>query len=301
MSMFERASGLAVRHLNSDQVAQLRQRYWWLRARLAPLMRTAYGTFGPDDLRKHLSERIGSNFEILMVHSSVNHMQPMYTAGPLELLRMLLDFVGPARTLAMPAFYFGDLKYSGTLETGQQQPRFDLRRTPSEMGLLTEMFRRWKGTVFSRHPFYRVTALGPLAADLVRGHERAGTPSGHGTPFDFMANHDTLILGIGKPFEVLTQIHHAEAVLGEEFPVPATIEDPLPMTLVDGKEDIPFVHYGRRLQWRRDIWKLRTIMDRSQLQEWSFHHVPFFATRAADVSRSLIDAARRGVTLYERP
>ncbi len=42
-----------------------------------------------------------------MVHSSVNHMAPMFTGTPLELLHEIVAFCGPERTLAMPAFYFG--------------------------------------------------------------------------------------------------------------------------------------------------------------------------------------------------
>jgi aminoglycoside 3-N-acetyltransferase len=279
----------------------LRTKYHAARSRLEPALRFIYGTFDTDCLRQHLEQRVGKDFEILMVHSSINHMKPMYTDGPLDLLRMLIDYVGPNRTLAMPAFYFGDPKYGSTRETLKNRPRFDIRRTPSQMGLLTEMFRRYEGVKPSRNPVYRVCALGPLAADLVKGHEFTESPSGPGSPFDFMANHDTLVVGIGKPYEVLTQIHHGEEVMGDEFPVPRGPGDPLPITLVDGPEEIPFVLRGRTLQWQLNMWKLRNIMNRDELKDWRFHHVPLFSARAKDVTDSIVTAARRGVTLYEPP
>src|SRR6266478_4391623 len=198
MSLFETASGLAVRYLKRERFVALRTYYFSLRAKLYPMMRVAYGTFDTAALRDHLEQRIGTDFEILMVHSSVNNMKPMYSDNPLDLVRMLMAFCGPHRTLAMPAFYFGDAALGGVHATFTQQPRFDLKRTPSQMGLATEMFRRSKGVVQSRHPVYRVSALGPLAKQLTDGHERAGSPSGRGTPFDFMANHETRIIGIGK-------------------------------------------------------------------------------------------------------
>jgi aminoglycoside N3'-acetyltransferase len=301
MSLFETLSELAVRRLNRKQVLALRAGYHGFRRRLGPAVRAIYGGFGPAELRRHLEERIGSNFEILMVHSSLNNMHPMYTAGPLELLKMLIDFCGPMRTLVMPAFYFGNSETESTRQIFSLRPRFDLRRTPSQMGIVTELFRRWKGVVQSRHPIYRVSALGPLAADLTRGHELAPTHTGIGTPFDFMAKRDTLILGIGKPFEVLTHVHHAEDVLGDRFPVPASIVEPLPMTIVDGTQEIPIVLQGRTLQWRRNMWKLREIMDANTLREWQFHRVPMFATRASDVTRCITEAAGRGVTIYDKP
>ena len=110
--------------------------------------------------------------------------------------------------------------------------------------------------------------------------------------------HSTLILGIGKPFEVFTQVHHAEDVLGDAFPVPRSRGHGLPITLLDGDLAIPFSLAGGGLQGRRDIGRLRSMLDRQQLREWKFHQVPFFATRASDVSEALIAAARRGLTLY---
>ena len=304
MSLLETVSGLAVRYLPQERLTALRERYLAARTKLYPVMRAVYGTFDDATLRAHLEQRVGTDFEILMVHSSVNNMKPMFTGSPLELVQMLVSYCGPNRTLVMPAFYFGDPAIGGAYATFKQRPRFDLRKVPSQMGLVTELFRRSKGVVHSRHPVYRISALGPLAKQLTEGHERAESPSGRGTPFDFMANHDTRIIGIGKSFQVLTQAHHAEAVMGDAFPVPVVPAEPgerLSMTLIDGKEEIPFSPGGRSYQWRFNIWKLRTIMNRDSLQEWTFHHVPMFSTRAADVTAALIEAAKRGVTLYDKP
>ena len=114
-----------------------------------------------------------------------------------------------------------------------------------------------------------------------------------------MARHDTRIIGIGKPMQVLTQAHHIEGAMGDAFPVPSVVGESLAMTLVDGEGEVAHRMVRRDYQGRFDIWKLRTIMDRGSLQEWRFHHVPMFATRARDVTEALLAAARRGTTLYE--
>lgn len=299
MSLLEFASGLALRHLKGAHAGALRDAYFATRTRLAPALRLIHGSFDTATLRAHLEERIGRDFEILMVHSSVNHMAPMYTGNPLELVRMLIELCGPGRTLAMPGFYFGDPAVGGAFETFKRNPRLDLRRTPSQMGLATELFRRMPGVVQSRHPVYRVCALGPLARAMAAGHENASFPAGLGTPFEFMARHDTRIIGIGKPMQVLTQAHHVEGAMGDAFPVPSVVGESLAMTLVDGEGEVAHRMVRRDYQGRFDIWKLRTIMDRGSLQEWRFHHVPMFATRARDVTEALLAAARRGTTLYE--
>jgi len=301
MNPIEAVSELALRYLKPEQFVALRSGYMSTRKRLAPLICGIYGTFDATKLRVHLEKRLGTRFEILMVHSSFNHMQPTYTDSPLNLVRMLIDFCGPDRTLVMPAFYFGDSAFDGAAATFMQRPRFDLRRTPSQMGLATELFRRSKGVVQSRHPVYRIAALGPLAERLTRGHEQAESAAGRGSPFEFMAQHDTLIIGMGKFCDVLTQVHYAEAVLGEAFPVPSRSGPGLTVRVIDGDQEFPVRLRERAFEWRRNMWKLRTIMDSASLAEWKFHHVPMFATRAATVTDALIQAAKRGVTLYEKP
>lgn len=301
MSLHEIASRLVVRYLSHDRQVALRAVYHSGRSRLNPLIRAAYGTFDAAELRQHLESRIGTNFQVLMVHSSLNHMQPTYTGSAIDAVRSLIDLCGPARTLAMPTFYFGDPATGGAHAEFKREGRFDVRRTPSDMGMISELFRRSKGVVHSRHPYYRVSAVGPLAEALVAGAERAGTPAGPGTPFDFMAKHDTVIIGLGKSFDVLTQIHHAEDVMGDSFPVPSEPGAHLALTLVDGKVEVPFEMRGRDFLWRRNVRNLRRLMTRETLREWRFHNVQMFATRAAQVTATLIEAAERGETLYERP
>jgi aminoglycoside 3-N-acetyltransferase len=301
MSPLEAVSGLAVRYLDQKRLTALRSAYFNARTKLHPLMRVIHGTFDAAALRAHLEERIGSDFEVLMVHSSVNHMQPMFTDGPLDLVKMLMAYCGPTKTLVMPTFYFGDPAIGGAYATFVQRPRFDLKRSPSQMGLATELFRRMPGVVQSRHPVYRVAALGPMAKALTQGHELAEYPNGIGSPFDFMAHHDTQVIGIGKTFQVLTQAHHVEGVMGDAFPVPRANGADLAVTVVDGKEEVQARLTGRGPTWNFDIWKLRQIMDHQQLREWKFHHVPMFAARAADVTSSLVEAAKRGITLYDKP
>ena len=299
MSLVEFASGMAKRHLSDDRVELLRTMYLRGRLRLAPVLRLVNGSFDAEDLRHHLELSVGRDFEVLMVHSSVNAMKPMYTGTPLELVRMLVDYCGPDRTLAMPAFYFGDPDVGGAYDTFAANPRFDMQRTPSQMGLATELFRRLKGVRQSRNPVYRVAALGPLAEALTAGHEHASSSAGRGSPFEFMARHETRIIGLGKPIQVLTQAHHTEEYMGDAFPVPSRAGVPLPMTLVDRGQEIPFELRGRSVDGRFNIWKVRKIMSPGSLREWTFHRVPMFSTRASDVTQQLVAAAERGVTLYD--
>ncbi|CAN5731800.1 hypothetical protein BH11PSE8_BH11PSE8_06450 [soil metagenome] len=87
--------------------------------------------------------------------------------------------------------------------------------------------------------------------------------------------------------------------MGDEFPVARDEVEPIDIVLTDRGERFAVRLQGGGYKGRFNIWKLRDIMDAQSLQEWNFHHVPMFATRADEVTDSLIAAARRGVTLYE--
>ena len=63
MSFIESASGLAGRHLKPEYFLYLRNCYSRVRQGLAPVIRQIYGTFDAADLRRHLEERIGDDFD----------------------------------------------------------------------------------------------------------------------------------------------------------------------------------------------------------------------------------------------
>ncbi len=233
-----------------------------------------------------------------MVHSSVNNLQPMYKGNALELLKALIEYCGPDRTLVMPAFNFGE-DGEGARGTLKKNPRFDLRRSPSQMGLLTELFRRSKGVLQSRHPVYRVAAFGPHAEELIHGHEQAPSGMGKGTPFDYMAQHNARIIGIGKTFQVMTQTHHVESLLGTDWPAPQTLLPNIPVIVVDKQDEFEMEIGGTQQQWTFNIWKLRAIMSSDSLREWRFHHCPMFSAQAKEVTDALVAAAHQGFTLYD--
>ncbi|MAT92328.1 MAG: hypothetical protein CME59_06980 [Halioglobus sp.] len=299
MSLVESASAFLLKVLPSGAFLRVRNAYLSARTKAAPLIRRLYGTYDTAQLIAEIDARIDDDWQVLMVHSSLNGLAPTYTGNAMELLKALIEYVGPQRTLVMPAFNFGEYGGDGARARLKKEPRFDLRRTPSTMGLLTELFRRSRGVVQSRHPLYRVAALGPLAQELVAGHERAPSGLGPDTPFDYMARCNAQIVGLGKTFQVMTQVHQVEGLLGEDWPAPTRQLAEVPVTVVDRDADVPMVLGGLQQQWDFNIWKLRELLSGQELREWTFHNCPMFAARAGTVTDALVAAARRGFVLYD--
>lgn len=287
------------RTTSQDRRNRLKRRVAHTRKRLAPLYLARYGTFGVEELRDELGRHLPQDAEIVMVHCSLNDLQPMYIGSVTELLDTLIELCGPERTLAMPAFFFGGPGRDPAAYF-RARPVFDVRRQPSEMGLLSELFRRRENVRRSLHPTSSVCALGPLAEGLVAGHHVARTTSGEGTPFAFMAEKRTAIVGIGTEyFRCLSQVHAAEDLLGERYPLvlrPRTV--PVRLKDVDGT-----VHdYELRLGEpgiRRRAERLEWLLGPDELIRWRFHGIPLFVTSAARVTEVLTDAALRGETIYD--
>ncbi len=297
--MRQRLYNLLRRRLTQESRNRLKRRISRGRTHLAPLYRVRYGTFGAAELRDELARHLTQDIEIVMVHCSLNDLQPAYTGNVQELLDALIGLCGPGRTLAMPAFFFGGTG-GDPAAYYHERPVFDVRRQPSEMGLLSELFRRREGVRRSLHPTASVTALGPLAEELVAEHHLASTTFGEGTPFARMAARPTAIVGIGTEyFRCLTQVHAGEDMLGDRYPLvlrPRTM--PVQLKDADGavyEYDLPLNEPGmaRRLE------RLGLLLDADELVQWRFHGVPLFVTSASRVTEVLIDAALRGETIYD--
>ena len=171
--------GVARRSMSQEMRSRLDR--WLARQRrsASPLIKAVHGTFDASDLLEELSRRLPPAFDVLMVHCAFDDLVPMDREGPLELLRALQRLSGANRTLAMPAFSYVLPDLVRHLEA---HSRFDVRRAPSRMGLLSEMFRRTPGVVRSLHPTHSVCAVGPLAAQLTCEHHRGATTFGPGRP-----------------------------------------------------------------------------------------------------------------------
>jgi aminoglycoside 3-N-acetyltransferase len=235
--------------------------------------------------------------EVLMVHSSYDRLLPMYKGSPQDLVNELIAFCGESRTLVMPAFVLGGRLYDK--KEYFRKHAFDVRRTPSEMGLLTEVFRRTPGVMRSLHPTHSVCAIGPHARELTATHHTAATRAGENTPFGFMAKTPTAIIGLGiEYYRCVTQTHTAEDVLGDEFPVKFRRE-PIQTLLIDAQGNkSEYILTIPMASKPLDNAVLRSLLSSSELIEWKFRGTAMFVTTARVVTERLVEAARNGVTVY---
>ena len=138
---------------------------------------------------------------LLLVHSSLRSLGPV-PDGAETVVQGLLGALGPDGTLLMPALSYGRVT--------PEQPLFDVRFTPSNVGALPEYFRTRPGTVRSIHPTHSVCGVGPLAAELLDRHIEDRTPCGPRSPFHLLPEYGGQILMLGCGLRPNTSMHAVE-------------------------------------------------------------------------------------------
>jgi aminoglycoside 3-N-acetyltransferase len=228
----------------------------------------------------------------LFVHSSWNEFYN-YQGTSLGLIQALLKELGTEGTLAMPAFPL------------VQDPTevFDVEKTPSGAGLLTELFRRMDGVKRSINLEHSVCALGKYADYLVSEHHLSLTSWDEKSPYFKLHKLDAIIvsLGVGHNLKTTTALHCAESILRSEilyfkniFPESVTYR----YKDASGKEGThTFLKRVGKIRQKKiaDLLNRKIMLD-DQISNLKISTVP---------ARYLIDQAvalgRQGITMYVKP
>jgi len=184
----------------------------WRKSWRAKWERWRHG-FCADDLLAALRCCGVSEGDFVMVHSALDRFGA-FKGTPTDVIDVLKRAVGQAGAIMMPTIPFTRT----AVEYVSAGAMFDVQRTPSRVGLLTELFRRSGGVLRSLHPTHPVAVWGRDAAELVEGHAGAETPCGPGTPYAKLLDHDGKIAFLGVPIDVLTFFHTIEALLERDMP-----------------------------------------------------------------------------------
>ncbi|PVZ70208.1 AAC(3) family N-acetyltransferase [Pelagibaculum spongiae] len=142
--------------------------------------------------------------DMILLHSSIKntirrYLRQKIKLTPDDILDSLLLAVGSEGTLLLPLFNFDFTSGSG----------FDIRSTPSQMGVLTEAARKREGAVRTGHPIYSFVALGKnadkfLSVDNVSGYAED-------SPFGILHHNKAKVAVLGLPDQdSMTFYHYVE-------------------------------------------------------------------------------------------
>lgn len=145
--------------------------------------------------------------EVLLVHTSFKSIGSV-EGGPLGLIEVLRDVLGPSGTLAMPSFSNND-----------DEP-FDPATTPAspDLGIVASTFWRLPGVRRSNH-FSAFAAIGPYAAAIV-ADPLSLPPHTPASPAGRVYDLGGEVLMIGVGHEADTMLHLAEVIADVPYRVP---------------------------------------------------------------------------------
>jgi aminoglycoside 3-N-acetyltransferase len=143
--------------------------------------------------------------DVLLVHSSYKSFGGV-EGGPQTVINALLEVLGEDGTLIMPTFNF---------DFCRGEP-WDVRSTPSHMGVLTELVRTDPRACRVFHPIYSFAVIGRHAETICK--DRYQSSYGKASVFGKLRTLDARIMVVGLDYtNSMTFFHHVEEMEGVDY------------------------------------------------------------------------------------
>ncbi|MBF0610163.1 MAG: AAC(3) family N-acetyltransferase [Magnetococcales bacterium] len=230
----------------------------------------------------------------LLVHSAMDAIgQVVPELSPFQLIQIMKNLVGEEGTLLMPSFPFRGREAAYVAENKVFQPF----RTPSRMGLLSEVFRRMPEVKRSWHPTHAVCGLGPQADFLLKDHH-LGETYGKSSPFARLAEVGGRVISLGVGIESFTLFMVAE--YGDpRWREQVFAKEPVHLQVVgqDGKE-FTYRFLPSKLPHERFYPLEMQLLAHGILHRWFRHGLVAYGAEAKQLVDGYAALMERGLTLF---
>jgi aminoglycoside 3-N-acetyltransferase len=252
------------------------------------------------DFTRILTERLGLRAgDTVYVHSSVDQLNlgfPFY-----RILPLIQDVIGQNGTVLFPTY--PNRSPVSSYEYLLAGNVFDVRRTPSYTGLLTEFARRQRDAVRSLHPTKSVCAIGRHAEEMTAAHQNSPYPYDRCSPYYKLVERGAKIVGIGVWTQYLSFVYCVDDALKDEAPVRTYFPQTFAARCINYRGEVEIVetyaHDMRRVV--HDIPRyMKTYVPDEICRDLVFNGMRFFRADAAGLFELMLGLARRGITVYPR-
>jgi aminoglycoside 3-N-acetyltransferase len=259
---------------------------------------TTFRSYDRSDLLSALRALGVQPGDTVMLHSAWSREHGFQgTVG--DLVDTFVEAVGPGGHLLMVTLPYRNAALDW-LESGR---RFDVRKTPSMMGMVSEVFRRREGVLRSVHPTHPIAVFGPHAARFVAGHPNRVHPCGPGTPFDELARADGRVVFLDVPIDTFTFFHYLEHLVHETLPFPLYTETTYEATVIDadGRERTVRTHAFARdaIRRRRPERLYGALFAKGLVAEQCVGASRLLAVRVRDAIEVTRELERDGALFYD--
>lgn len=267
----------------------LRARAWFVRAFLS------YGDVQLLAALRALGVRSGDS---VMLHSAFGDAHGF--RGSIEqLTNVFMEAVGPEGHLLMVSLPYR----SSSFDYLSKMKVFDVRRTPSMMGLVSELFRRRPDVMRSLHPTHPVLVHGARAQWFIEEHPQCRYPCGPGSPFDRLAAVDGQVVFFNVEFDNYTFFHHLEHLVSPLLPFALYTAEPFEAKVIDrdGRpRTVTTYPFAPAAIARRRFEVLENALRRRGLiREQRLGNSRLLAVRVRDTIECVMEMSRRGEFFYD--
>jgi len=217
--------------------------------------------------------------------------------SPLQIVELLLDIVGSTGSLSVPTF----IRYSSE-EWMKVDQKFDIKRTPSGMGIISERVRRHKDAKRSLHPTKSVACIGSIADEIVGEHHLDSYPFGQKSPFVKLLEYDVKVVGFGAPMSYLSMVHTVEDCFPKEYPLQINLPPLYEKVCVDeNKNDVKvsaYVHDLSIVAKANPEKFVKKYMSRDDYGVFTYYLTPFFVVDGKKLFDALKFEMKNSNTIY---
>ena len=236
--------------------------------------------------------------DVIFVHSAHSAFRAFEGKTP-DIIDALKDAVGPEGTLLMPTFSVAGL----AVDYAAQNKVFDPAVTPSQVGLITEIFRRSPGVERSLHPTHSVAGWGKRTAEFLRDNQLAATPCGRGTPLHRVLEAKGKIVLLGVDITTMSLFHTIEELLEAQMPFsPFTTETFRLRCRANGQlsDAGPMRLYAPDISRKRRLQPLAELLKKKgKWRQASTGNLLIISLQAQQVMETVQEMAHKGVFFYE--
>ena len=248
--------------------------------------------------RELLETKLGiQKGDTVAVHSSVNKLNINFSVY--QLLNILLETVGEEGTLLFPSWH-----YVGRAEIYLKNPDsvYDVKNSPTMLGLLNELARRHPNAYRSCHPIAALAAIGKHAQELLAAHHLDIFPCGKESPWYKMLKYNPKIVGIGEKVVSLSFIHCVEETIYEQFPVKTLSEKTLggKVILENGEKITVQTLYNNGKVRKKDFVRfVKQHISKQSCKMLQYKSMNFFSCNPVLLLEEMTQLANKGITIYK--
>ena len=235
--------------------------------------------------------------DTVFIHGSVDQLNLSFPVR--RILPMIQEITGERGTLLFPTY-----PRLASYEFLSRGEIFDIRKTPSFTGLLSEIARREPRALRSLHPIKSVCAIGQHARELLSTHPHSVYPFDTCSPYYKVMAYGGKAVGIGVSSNFLSFLHTVEDALQREFPVQVYAERLFSARCINygGTEEIvsTYAHDLRKMNVHDTPRFMKRHIASDICQDLTICGMKFFRADTRRLFHAMMALAKEGITVYPR-